>query len=622
MSTGSSGPTKPERFRIFRWKAIGPLALVLVILGVLLLVFAEPVAEDTIEEAGTEYLGTQVDIGKLNIIADEASVDLRALEIADPFTLTRNLIEAEEIRLKLNPVALAEKKVVIERLTLQGMRFGSERKKAARPVKGGGFAPQVLRSVQQWTQQFDVPLLSLTPIDTIRQLALDPTQLTTIREAEALLARTDSVRRSLEQGFQQLDIRPTVDSARALADRLSKTDPKKLGVDGTRQAIESVRQTLKELDAAKKRLEELEGNTKSSVRLLTQGTELLDQARRKDFAFAKSLLKLPTFSAPEIGTAFFGNVSIDRFKQAVYWAELAQRYMPPGLLPRPTPGPQRLRASGNTIDFPKDHEFPRFLLEQGELDFTIGGTSAVQGAYTATVRGLTSTPTLYGRPTVFTAGRRAAGSAVASIDVDAIINHVTPRTHDSASARLKGVKLPSFDLPGLPLRLVPGAGSSSFDFSMRGGGAQLFGRWAIASDQVSWSADTAGRAMNDIERLILRVISGLNGLEVVAQLSGSLASPKLSVSSNLDRAIAQRLQAVMGEELAKAERMVRAKVDSLVADKVEPVKRQVATVQGEASQRVRAERQRLDQVQRQLEAELKRLTAGLVPGIDLPKIKL
>jgi hypothetical protein len=63
-------------------------------------------------------------------------------------------------------------------------------------------------------------------------------------------------------------------------------------------------------------------------------------------------------------------------------------------------------------------------------------------------------------------------------------------------------------------------------------------------------------------------------------------------------------------------------VDSLVADKVEPVKRQMATVQTEASGRVKAQRQRLDQVERQLEAELKRLTSGLVPGIELPKIKL
>jgi uncharacterized protein (TIGR03545 family) len=621
MSTGSSVPNKPEKFRVFRWKAIGPLLLLLAFAGLMVVVFAEPIAQDTAEEAGTEYLGTQVDIDKLDLIPDRASVDMRFLQIANPFALTRNLVEADEVRLKLNPAALSEKKIVVEHLSLHGVRFGTSRKTPAKPVKGDGFAPQVLRSVERWRQQFNVPLLSLTPIDTIRQLALDPTQLTTIRQAQALLARTDSIRRALDQGFQQLDIRRTLDSARALADRLAKTDPKKLGVEGTQQAIQSVRETLKQLEAAKQRVEALERNTQSAVGLLAQGGQLLDQARQQDLAFAKSLLKLPTFSAPDIGNAFFGDVSIERFKQAVYWAELAQMYMPPGLLPRPQPGPQRLRASGATIEFPKDHEFPRFLVEQGDIDFTIGGTTPVRGAYTATVQGVTSTPSLHGRPAVITAGRRASG-AIAAIDVHAIIDHVTARTHDSASARLGGIKLPAFDLPGVPFRVTPGTGSSNLDFSMRGGGAQVFGRWSIASKQVTWAADTTGRTLNDLERLVFRVISGLNDLEVVAELSGSLRAPKLSVSSNLDRAIAKRIQAVMGEELARAERMVRAKVDSLVADKVAPVKRQIASVQAEATQRVELEKKRLDQIQRQLEGELKRLTAGLVPGLELPKIKL
>jgi uncharacterized protein (TIGR03545 family) len=609
------------RFQIFRWKAIGPLLFFLLIIVFLAWVFAEPIAKETTEEASTELLGTQVDVAKLDLFPKDAAVNLRALQVADPFVLTRNLVEADEIRLKLNPAALAEKKIVIENLSLQGMRFGTTRKKPARRVKGSGFAPKVYQAVEEWTKQFNVPLLSLTPIDTIRQLALDPTQLTTIREAQALLARADSIRKALEQGFQQLDIRPTLDSARALAERLGRTDPKKLGLDGTRQAIESVRQTLKQLEDAKKRLEALERNTQTAVRFLGQGARQLDQARLKDFAFAKSLLKLPTFSAPEIGSAMFGQVSIDRFKQALYWAELAQQYMPPGLLPRPTPGPQRLRAAGSTIEFPREKEFPRFLLEQGQIDFSIGGTSAVRGAYAATVRGLTSTPALYGRPAVISARRRAAGSGLASIDVDAMINHVTPRTHDSAVARLQGIKLPSFDLPGVPFRVEPGLGSSNLIFSMKNG-AELFGRWAIRSDQVKWAVDTAGRRLNDLERMVFRVVSGLASLEVVAEVTGSVASPKLSVSSNLDKAIASRIEAVMGEELAKAERMVRAKVDSLVADKVEPVKRQIASVQAEATKRIEVEKQRLDEVERQLNAELKRLTAGLVPGVELPKIKL
>ena len=608
--------------KIFRWKAIGPLLLFLTIVVVLVVIFAEPVAHDTTEEASTELLGTQVDVGKLDLYPRQTSVDLRGLQIADPFSLKRNLVEADQIRLQLNPAALAEKKVVIERLSLSGMQFGTDRETPARPVKGGGFAPKLLQAVDQWAEQFEVPLLSLTPIDTIRQLALNPTQLTTIREAQALAARTDSTRKALEQGFEQLDIRETLDSASGLVQRLSATDPKRLGLEGTRKAIESVQQTLRELEAAKKRLDALERSTRSGVQLLGQGTKLLDQARQKDFAFAKSLLKLPSFSAPDIGSAFFGEVSIERFKQALYWAELAQQYMPPGLLPRPAPGPQRLRMAGRTIEFPKEKEFPRFLLKQGSLDFTIGGASAIKGAYSATVRGLTSTPALYGQPTVITAGRQAARSAIADINVHAVIDQVTARTRDSASARQRGKKLPAFEIPGLPFRVEPGLGSSSLDFSMKGAGAQLVGRWAVSSREVKWTADTTGKPLNDLERLVWRVVSGLAELEVVAELTGSVASPKLAVSSNLDQAISQRLQAVIGEEVAKAERQVRAKVDSLVSDKVEPVKRQIAAVQAEANQRVQAERQRLDQVEQQLRAELKRLTGGVVPGIELPKIKL
>ena len=98
------------RVKIFRWKAIGPLLLFLLVVGLLVWLFAEPIARDTTEEVSTELLGTQVDVGRLDIIAGEASVDLRALQVADPFNLSKNLVEADEILLKLNPDALAQRR--------------------------------------------------------------------------------------------------------------------------------------------------------------------------------------------------------------------------------------------------------------------------------------------------------------------------------------------------------------------------------------------------------------------------------------------------------------------------------------------------------------------------------
>jgi uncharacterized protein (TIGR03545 family) len=607
------------RIKIFRWKAIGPLLLLLVAIGVLVVLFAEPVARSTTEEASTELLGTEVDVGRLDLLPRQASVDLGELQVADPFEPRRNLVEADRIILKLNPEALAEKKLVVERFALQGMRFGTARKRPARPVSGDGFAPQALRAVRAWGQQFDVPILQLTPIDTIKQLVLNPSQLGTVQAAQGLLARTDSTRQALEQGFTAVDVHGTVDSARALADRLSKTDPRQLGLDGTRQAIQSVQQTLKQLDAAKQQVQGLERNVTAGVKLLGAGVTNLDEARKRDYAFARSLLKLPTFSAPDIGNAFFGKVSIDRFQQALYWAELARHYMPPGLLPREDPGPQRLRASGTTVRFPKEKTWPSFLLQLGQVDFTIAD-GLLKGAYAATVQGVTSAPALYGKPMTVTAKRNAPGSVIAGLDIGAVVDHRTASVRDSVSARLRGVKLPSFDIPGLPFRIAPGTGAANLTFALRGD--QLLGRWSIGSDQVAWALDSAGGKGSDLQQLVWRAVSGLKQLNLDARVSGTIKAPRLSVKSNLDDAIAQRLKAVVGEEVAKAEALARAKVDSIVSDKVEPVKQRIAAVQADATKRVAAEQARLDQVEADLQAQLKRLTAGLAPGINLPKIKL
>ena len=110
------------RVKIFRGKAVGPLLLLLVIIAILIVLFAEPVARQTTEEVSTELLGTQVDVGRLDLLPRKASVDLGALQVADPFEPRRNLIEADRIVLKLNPEALTEKKLVVERFALQGMQ--------------------------------------------------------------------------------------------------------------------------------------------------------------------------------------------------------------------------------------------------------------------------------------------------------------------------------------------------------------------------------------------------------------------------------------------------------------------------------------------------------------------
>ena len=601
--------------RIIRWQGVIPLAIGLLLLVAAWFAFAEPIAQETVAEALTEALGTQVEIADLEIDELRTTVRMRGIAIADPFDVNRNLIEAGMLRFELEPEPLLERKLIVKRLDLQNVRTGTKRATPARPVQGGGFAPGILKEMDEWADQFRVPLISLTPIDTVRAIAVDPTQLQTVAQAMALAARTDSARAALVTGYENLRIQETVDSARALVARLQETNPRLLGVVGVNAAIGDIRRTAARVDSARRRVEALAVAARGGVALLESGVLSLDEARKADYAFARGLLKLPTFDAPEIGAALFGDVTIDKFQQTLYWATLARQHAPPGLLPRRSPGPERLRRSGTTVHFVERNSYPRLLVRRADVSMVVDDGSG-RGSYTLALSDATTEPALVGRPTLFALRRQSTGSDIESLLVTGNLNHVRDRPRDALTAVATGVRLPSFQLPILPLHAEGGRGTSELRVALDGD--QVSARWEIRSSNVSWAIDsTRARPLNTLEGLVSRVVTGLNDLEVTAELSGDARAPTLSVRSNLDREIAARIRAVAGEEVARAEQRVRAEVDRIVEEKSAPVRARVAELRADGEQRIAAARARLDAERAKLDEQVRAVSGGLV---SLPRI--
>ncbi len=606
--------------RLVRWKAVVPLALVVALVALLAWLFAEPVARDTAEEAASKALGTQVDLARVRLYPQRSGFALEGLQVADPFDSTRNLLQADRIDVKVDPVALAEKKLVVERLRLEGIRLGERRARPARPVAGEGYAKTLVRQLDDFRRRLDVPLVKLTPLDTLRQLALDPGQLGTVKAAKALLAAADSSRQAVTRRVDSLRFGPLLDSARALADSVGRLDPKQLDVATAARLVQRVQGQVKAVDQARARLAALEKEVRGGVQALQAGVGRLDAARQQDYAFARGLLKLPSLAAPDLSRAMFGPVTIDRFQQVLYWAELAQEKLPPGLQPRREEGPSRLRMAGTTVAFPKERHYPQFLLESGQVDLTVGGSSPLAGAYRAAAQGITTEPALVGVPMAFQARRDAPGTAVAALEVRGVLDHLGAVMRDSVLVTARGVALPAFRLPGLPLTLDPRQGGAQLAFALAGD--QLRGRLVISAPAVGWSPDTAGATLNDLERLVVRTIARIPSLDLTAELGGTRTAPTLAIRTNLDEAVAASLRATIGEQVAKAEARVRAEVDRLVGEQQAAARQRVAAVQGDVEARLGLERGQLDQVSARLDQELKRLAGPAGGLIRIPKLKL
>jgi uncharacterized protein (TIGR03545 family) len=584
--------------KVFRWRAIGPLLALFVIAGILWWLFADSIARRETQKVGTQMLGAKVEIQDLHLDLKNGDVTIRGLTIASPHEAFKNLLQADEIVADLDVVPLTEKKIIIDRIVANGLRFGTPRQTDGRVAakSGAGIAGRVLAETREWASQFQIPVLQLAT-GKISIDSLDPRRLSTIPAAEVLGTRADSSRRAWQAAFDTLRLGPTLDSASATLERLRHARATDLAT------LNQARQAIDRLKRARDRVTTLERGVKQGVAGLQAGLAGLDSARRRDYAFARSLLKLPTLDAPEVGSALFAPGAIKPFERALYWAQLARRYMPPGLLPRATTGPSRVRRAGEDVRFPKERALPRFLLRSAELSFVLRPTSDQPQRYAGRLTGLASDPALYGRPTLL-------GATGPQLTAGAMLNHVRGIPVDTAGATLGGMRFPSFEIPGLPLRLDPGAATTQLGFNLNGD--TIHARFAIRSSNVRWARDS-GLTNTTIGDLIWRTVSGITNLDVEARLSGALHKPQLAVRSNLDQAIASRLRAVLGEEVAAAERQMRAKVDALVNDKVGPVRARVNEVQTQAQTQVAQQRARVDELQKQLEQRLRELTRFRIP---------
>lgn len=598
---------RPRRRSVFRWRGIFALLFFFALIATWWLVFGERTVRNTMREAATTALGTQVDIGSLEIDLTDGLMILRGIAIADPFDSTRNILEANDTRLELELEPLLTRKLVVRQLSVNGIDVGTTRDVPARRVDTAGFAPRALREIQRFREQIDVPLLSLTPIDTIRALVLDPSQLRTVQSATALVSRADSLKTTTVSRAEAITQTDVLDSAQALLGRLRGQSVRSLGVTGTLRAVRDVRRLVSSVDSLKRSVESLQRDTRTGFDSIVTATRAVNDARRADYAFARGLLSLPTFDAPSIGPALFGEVSVSTFEKAAYWTSLAREYAPPGLLPRERPGARRLRRDGTTVNFVVPGSLPDFLVRASDVSISLGeAAGAVRGAYTLALRNVTTAPSLLGQPTTFELTRSAAGADIPELHVTGSLDHTTAVPHDVIRLTASDIKLPDFTIPGIPLALDLGRGQSGLRFALRGDSvaAQL----SLRAPTPQWRRDsTRADGLNEIETLVIRVLERIRALEVEAELHGTLASPRLSVRSTIDREVAAAVQGVIGEEVREAEQKIRAQVDSIAESALVPVRARVQELRAEAQSRVDALEAQVNQVREQLLAQLRAL---------------
>lgn len=604
--------------KLFRWKAIVPLGVFVLFLALAWALFIDALVKWGVETAGTEIVGAKVELASAETHLLRGLVTLRGLQVTNPSHPMTNLVVADQLVADLEVMPLLERKLVIDTVAIRGVRFGVPRKTSGAVEHPSPTTGLVARAVADWVDRIHLPSLSISGLGGVVNVqAISADSLATLRQAKAIAGTADSLRGVWVASLTSLDPGPTIDSANALADRLKGKSLSTLGLAGARDAAQSVRRMIDTLKTVDDKLKAIEDKATAGVQQLASNVSDLDRARQADYAYARGLLHLPSIGAPDIGPALFGKMVTDRVAPVLYWLNLAQQYMPPGLQAQLHPGPKRLRASGTDVLFPREHEDPRFLLRTGDASLTLGGAGAAAGAYAVRVAGVTNAPAVYGHPTTFTASRTAATTGPTSVRAAGVLDHVKRPMRDSIGVRAEGVTLPTVSIGALGATLDMGKGTTDLSLARRGD--SLDARWMWSSSDVTWGRQSGSVAGSQgvqaaVQDIVWKTLSGLSNVQIEARLSGPLASPHLAIGTNVASAVSQSLQRELGQQVAKAEAQVRQRVDSLVTPKVAQARAGVDSVRADVTQRIEEQRAKVQAARTELETRLKALAGGLPIG--------
>ncbi len=164
--------------KLIRWKAVIPLVIFIVCLTILCTFFLDNIIKNTI--IGESIFSAKVEISSLKTKFKNMSIEINGLCVADKSDPWKNLFEVDKTKFAIKPIPLLSKKVIIDEMSIEGIRWATKRKTF------GGLPPKKIKKIEKKKKKEQETFVSKLMVSLQEKAKKEVDKLPVVKDAKTL----------------------------------------------------------------------------------------------------------------------------------------------------------------------------------------------------------------------------------------------------------------------------------------------------------------------------------------------------------------------------------------------------------------------------------------------------
>jgi uncharacterized protein (TIGR03545 family) len=538
-----------------RWWGLVSFLLVFTCLAVFWLVFVDGIVRRAIEKTGTAIIGAEVDVHRAEVTLAPLAIAISGIAVTDPESPSNNSIEISRVVFSLDGLNLLRRKVIINEMSMEGLRFDTRRTKPGFVVKPREKKPDVEKKPSFTLLSLELPSAKqVLASEQIESLAL-------IESAQADIRRA---RENWEKRIHDLPDRSKLNSYRERVERL-KSAPRKSLKDLSTHAS-ALKDLTNDIDQDIARVKEARTSFQTDLMKAKEAADRAERAPREDITRIAGKYGLSMTGFQNASRTLFGRSIGSWFDTGAAWfGRLRPLFSGSRVKKGNVTIAKPVRARGVDVRFRERSPLPDLLIRhvKASMDPPAGNFSGI-------IRNITPDQDIFGAPLTFAFLGNGLQS-VSSLEIDGALNHVRPATPDDSMRIIaRGYKAKDLVLSqhqDLPVTLQEGL--VDLEITGRHDGSVFSVRLVSSMRSALLQAGKQGSS-DAITESIRSSLAKVKNFSLTADITGTPENYDMRISSDLDRVFRDAIGRVVGELAIQFEKdlatALQAKTDGRIQD--------------------------------------------------------